>query len=127
MSKEPTAVLLAAEIIKWLIPKVGQFPRHVRFGLGMRLEQAHIMCFEQLLYAQYSHGRDRLRALGQANLDLQVGRHLGRLAFELGHFTRREALHLAAMQVDLGKQVGGWRKSLENMVSSSADSVIQNT
>ena len=48
---EPTAVILASDILRWLIPKVGRFPKQVRFGLGARLEAAHFDVLEELIRA----------------------------------------------------------------------------
>jgi hypothetical protein len=63
---EPTAVLLAGDTLRWLIPKVGAFPRNVRYGLGARLEAAHTDVLEELIVAQYARGVDRARALDVA-------------------------------------------------------------
>jgi hypothetical protein len=58
-SAEPTAVILASDILRWLIPKVGKFPKNVRFGLGARLEAAHFDVLEELIRAQYARGGGR--------------------------------------------------------------------
>jgi hypothetical protein len=39
--EEPAAVILAGDILRWVIPKVGKFPKNVRYGLGARLELAN--------------------------------------------------------------------------------------
>jgi hypothetical protein len=49
-------VILASDILRWLIPKVGKFPKNVRFGLGARLEAAHFDVLEELIRAQYARG-----------------------------------------------------------------------
>jgi len=55
---EPSAVILAGDILRWVIPKVGKFPKNVRFGLGARLEAAHFDVLEELIRAQYARGGD---------------------------------------------------------------------
>ena len=62
--EEPSAVILASDILRWVIPKVGKFPKTVRFGLGARLESAHFDVLEELIRAQYARSGDRGRALG---------------------------------------------------------------
>ena len=62
-SAEPTAVILASDILRWLIPKVGKFPKNVRFGLGARLETAHCDVLEELIRAQYARGGGAYRCL----------------------------------------------------------------
>ena len=86
-TSEPTAVILAGDILRWLIPKVGRFPKSVRYGLGSRIESTHLDILEELIRAQYETGNDRARALAQANSMLQVARHLGtpRSEYAVGH------------------------------------------
>ena len=115
---EPAAVILASDILKWIIPKVGKFPRTVRYGLGARIEAAHLDVLEELVHAQYTRGADRARSLDYANRRLQVARHLIRMANEMKLISNKSAVYVAALQVDLGNQVGSvWiigRKSLAN-------------
>lgn len=115
---EPAAVILAGDLLKWIIPKVGKFPRSVRYGLGSRIEAAHLDVLEELIHAQYTRGADRARSLDYANRRLQVARHLMRMANEMKLISDKSAVYVAALQVDLGNQVGSvWiigRKSLTN-------------
>ena len=103
---EPAAVILASDILKWIIPKVGKFPRTVRYGLGARIEAAHLDVLEELVHAQYTRGADRARSLDYANRRLQVARHLIRMANEMKLISDKSAVYVAALQVDLGNQVG---------------------
>jgi hypothetical protein len=122
-SAEPTAVILASDILRWLIPKVGKFPKNVRFGLGARLEAAHFDVLEELIRAQYARGGGaRAAALETGNTRLQSARHLARMARELNLLSEDSALHLARMQVDLGNQVGAWRRASVATANSSAPS-----
>ena len=124
---EPAAVILASDILKWIIPKVGKFPRTVRYGLGARIEAAHLDVLEELVHAQYTRGADRARSLDYANRRLQVARLLGRLANEMELFNNKSAVYLAGLQVDLGNQVGAWRKASGEMANSSRSFVTQAT
>ena len=49
--------------------------------------------------------------LAQANSQLDVVRHLWRLAFELETIPARRYQHGARLMEALGQQIGGWRKS----------------
>jgi hypothetical protein len=120
-------VILAGDILRWVIPKVGKFPKNVRFGLGARLEAAHFDVLEELIRAQYARGGDRGRALELANTRLQIARHLARMARELNLLSEESAVYLARLQVDLGTQVGAWRKASAATANSSASSAIQPT
>jgi hypothetical protein len=119
---EPAAVILAADLLKWIIPKVGRFPRQVRYGLGSRIEAAHLDVLELLVAAQYSRGARRGEALEFANRRLQVARHLLRLAHEMTLLSEKSLVHAAKLQVDLGMQVGAWRKASDATVNSSGNS-----
>ena len=56
-----------------------------------------------------ARGADRARSLDYANRRLQVARHLMRMANEMKLISDKSAVHVAALQVDLGNQVGsGW-------------------
>ena len=125
--EEPSAVILAGDILRWVIPKVGKFPKTVRFGLGARLESAHFDVLEELIRAQYARGNDRGRALELANTRLQIARHLARMARELNLLSEESAVYIARLQVDLGTQVGAWRKASVATVNSSASSVMAPT
>ena len=119
-ASEPAAVILAGDLLRWIIPKVGRFPRQVRHGLGARIEAAHLDVLEHLVQAQYSRGHDRARHLDRANIRLQAARHLFRIARELGLVSERAAVHAAGLQVELGMQVGAWHRSASNAVTASA-------
>jgi hypothetical protein len=53
---EPQAVVLAGDVLRWAIPKVGTFPRNIRYGLGSRIEGAPMDVLEELVSAQYARG-----------------------------------------------------------------------
>jgi hypothetical protein len=125
--EEPSAVILAGDILRWVIPKVGKFPKNVRYGLGARLESAHFDVLEELIRAQYARGGDRGRALELANTRLQIARHLARMARELNLLSEESAVYIARLQVDLGTQVGAWRKASAATANSSASCAIQPT
>jgi len=125
--EEPAAVILAGDILRWVIPKVGKFPKNVRYGLGARIESAHFDVLEELIRAQYARGGDRGRALELANTRLQIARHMARMARELNLLSEESAVYLARLQVDLGNQVGAWRKASAATANSSASSAIQPT
>ena len=120
-------MILAGDLLKWIIPKVGRFPRQVRYGLGSRIEAAHLDVLEALVAAQYSRGARRGEALEFANRRLQVARHLLRLAHEMALISERSLVHAAKIHVDLGTQVGAWLKASDATANSSATSASPGT
>lgn len=72
----PQAVQAAHELLVWLIPQLDKLPRARRFTLGERLEAGVLAVLERLIEAAYT--RDKEHALQQANLRLDIVRHLWR-------------------------------------------------
>ncbi|MFZ0256369.1 MAG: diversity-generating retroelement protein Avd [Gammaproteobacteria bacterium] len=105
----PQAVQACHELLLWLIPQLDRFPRARRFTLGERLEGGLIEVLESLVEASYS--RSKQDALRQANLRLEVVRHLWRLAHELRVVSTRRYEHGAKLMTEVGRQVGGWLRS----------------
>ncbi len=106
----PKAVQDCHNLLIWLIPILDNFPRNRRFTLGERLEAGLIEILELLVEAAYAKTkRDVLR---RANLRLAVVRHLWRMAHELQTINTKRYAHGAKLLEDLGKQIGGWLKSI---------------
>ncbi|MDX1655712.1 MAG: diversity-generating retroelement protein Avd, partial [Candidatus Competibacteraceae bacterium] len=108
-SEVPRAVQACHELLAWLIPHLDKFPRARRFTLGERLETGLIAVLESLVEAAYS--RDKSAALVRANRQLEVNRHLWRLAFELQVIPSQRYEHGIRLMEDLGRQIGGWIRS----------------
>jgi len=107
----PKAVQDCHDLLVWLIPLLDNFPRNRRFTLGERLESGLIEILELLVEAAYA--KTKRDALRRANLRLVVVRHLWRMAHELKSISAKRYAHGAQLMDDLGKQVGGWLKSVE--------------
>jgi hypothetical protein len=97
------------ELLKWLIPRLDDFPRNRRFTLGGQLEEGVLRLLRLLVEAAYSRDKDPL--LQRANRDLEVLRHLWRAAHELQTIGTRQYEHGARLMDDVGRQIGGWLRS----------------
>ena len=105
----PQAVQSCHDLLAWIIPQLDKFPRSRRFSLGERLEVGLLEILELLVEAGYSQRKEPM--LSRANLRLAVVRHVWRLAFELKVVAIRQYEHGAKLLDQLGKQIGGWRRS----------------
>ncbi len=106
----PQAIHDCHQILLWIIPVLDQFPRSRRFTLGERIESGLLYVLECLIEAAYTRAKNT--PLVQANRRLEVVRHLWRLAYELKTISlRRYELGIKQL-LDLGRQIGGWEKSL---------------
>jgi hypothetical protein len=76
---EPPVVLIKwYDWTKWLLERVGSFPKNQRFVFGQRLADRAIGVLELLVEAAYSPRKAEL--LGRANRQIEVLRRLARLA-----------------------------------------------
>jgi hypothetical protein len=105
----PQAVQACHALLVWVIPQLDKFPRLRRFTLGGRIERAVLEVLELLVEAAFS--RSKRVPLQQANLRLEVLRHLWRAAHELEILSTRRYEHGARLMDDLGRQIGGWLRS----------------
>jgi len=95
-------------LLCWIIPQLDRMPRLRRYTLGERLETLLLQVLENLLEANYS--RSTANPLKRANLKLDVARHLWRLAQRLDAVPRKQYLAGSEKMVQLGRQIGGWRR-----------------
>ena len=107
--KTPQAVQACHTLLVWVVPQLDKFPRVRRFTLGERIEHLLLELLELLVEAAFS--RAKQVPLRQANLKLEVLRHLWRAAHELQALPARRYEHGARLMDDLGRQVGGWLRS----------------
>jgi len=111
-SKEAVVVEAARDLLLWVVPTVAKFPRSVRFTLGERIERRVYDILEDLVRANYTKRTAKAEPLERARLSIAVLRHEGRVAFDLKHLQARQLEHLTRLLDDVGKQCGGWLRSL---------------
>lgn len=97
------------EFVVWLLPKIGKFPRDLRFTLGETIERQTLLVLELLIRARYR--RDRNLILDDANIELEILRYLLRTAHDLKALPTKAYGDAAVRLIDIGQQIGGWRKS----------------
>jgi four helix bundle protein len=103
------AVTKAYDLALWILPKVEKFPRSYRFSIGERLACGALDVLLDLVAAAYAS--DKGRCLESAGREVNRVRYLLRLAKDL-KLISRDAYNFAAERVDeVGRMVGGWRKS----------------
>lgn len=120
-----TGVALAVQSchnsLHWFVPQLDKFPRSRKFTLGQKLELGLLDVLAKLIEAHYQN-RGRKRLLEECNVQLTVLRHLWRLAFELQVIAQKQHVHGSKLLVDVGKQIGGWLKQLNESNSASRQS-----
>lgn len=99
------------DLLLWLIPATTKFPREQRFVMAQSVQGTALSFQEQLIEAGLSHGKGRQRALARADVDLTKLRFYLRLCQDLGLLTARQYRHAAEMVTEVGRLLGGWRKT----------------
>ena len=76
MAERDNILTKLQDLLVYLIPQLNKFPRDQKFVLGDRIETKLLAVQEDCLRAYYS--RDKRGHLLEANLQLEVARHLVR-------------------------------------------------
>jgi hypothetical protein len=97
------------DLLLYLVPQLSKFPRDQKFVLGDRIETKVLEVQEHCLRAYYS--RDKRTHLLEANLTLEVTRHLIRLAHGLRLVSNHTYGVLAEKVDEVGRMIGGWLKT----------------
>lgn len=106
INTSPKVVEDCHELLEWMIPKLDQFPRNRRFTLGERLENGLLIVLENLIAAAYQ--KSNVDLLKTANLQLDLVRHLWRLAHGLKAISLESYGNGSQRLTELGRQIGDW-------------------
>jgi len=110
MAESDNVLTKLHDLLVYLVPQLSRFPRDQKFVLGDRIEVKVLEVQESCLRAYY--GRDKRPHLLEANLTLEVTRHLIRLAHALRYFSNH-TYGVVSEKVDVvGRMIGGWLRSL---------------
>jgi len=96
--------------LKWLLEHTEKFPKHERFRLAKRIEDAAFAFHEHLIFASQSPKPKPLLRLADTELD-KLRAYL-RLSVELKYTSYTQYGFAAQQTTELGKLLGGWVKSV---------------
>lgn len=113
MAESDNLLTKLQDLLVYLIPQLNKFPRDQKFVLGDRIETKLLDVQEDCLRAYYS--RDKRGHLLEANLQLEVARHLVRLANALKLFSNHTYGVQAEKMDEVGRMIGGWLKSVSGV------------
>ncbi|MCP4416950.1 MAG: diversity-generating retroelement protein Avd [Chloroflexi bacterium] len=100
------------DFLLWLVPATTKFSREHRFGLAGKVRDTAFRFQEDLIEAGLSQGKGRSRALARADVSLAKLRFYVRLCRDLTLLTPRQYQHVAQMETEIGRLLGGWRKQM---------------
>jgi hypothetical protein len=101
------------DLLTWLLPATNHFPRAHRHSFTQRLLDSAFDLREQLEAANHRMGDERLERLRRADEALDRVRLYLRLAARWGWLTAGQYQHVAAMLVEIGRLLGGWKKATQ--------------
>ncbi|MGM0488953.1 MAG: diversity-generating retroelement protein Avd [Planctomycetota bacterium] len=108
-TEELVAITKAYDLVREMTRRVGKFPRDFRFLLGDRILRNAYDVLDLLVEAKYAKGK--LDLLSRANLRLEQTRFQMRLAHDEQLFSTRQYEVAARLVDEVGRLVGGWRRS----------------
>ena len=109
--KESPLFARTHDLILWLLERSESFPRSQRFVLTKRLQDSALDFQERILEASLGGAADRLRRLGEADVQLGKLRFYLRLCHELGWLSTAQYGHVSRMVSEVGRLLGGWLKA----------------
>lgn len=92
----------------WLFQHTAKFPKHERFRLAKRIDDA-LFDFHVCLHIA-TQTEDAKTSLKQAHMHLNLLRAYLRLAVELKYTSHKQYHHASEHTSEIGKLLGGWMK-----------------
>ncbi len=98
------------ELVVWVLRATVRYPRHYRAALGRSTQEAALLLQRQLIAA--ARRRDKRAALQAADEALHELRVLLRQGRTLALLGPSQHEHVTRLVDEVGRLLGGWRKSL---------------
>jgi four helix bundle protein len=101
------------DLLTWLLPATNHLPRAHRQTFTRRMLDCAFNLRERLEEANLRQNDERLEKLAQADEELTKLRVYVRLAVRWKWFSEGQYEHAAKMIVEIGKLLGGWKRSVK--------------
>lgn len=108
MGEKEDALTKTYDLMLWLFPHIGKFPRDYRFILGDRMQNCLLDICGRLIEARFS--KEKREILKTANIELEKLRYMVRLCKDLKLLDFRRYEYAAEAINGIGVYVGGWLK-----------------
>ena len=96
------------EAIIWILEHTKKFPKHQRFVLAQRIEQAALSFQDEIIWAAKTH--QPKDALTRADYHLQRLRIYTRISLKMRLLSFGQYEHFSVLLEELGRLLGGWIK-----------------
>lgn len=115
--KESPIFIKSFETLEWILQHTQKFPKHQRFVMAKRIEEAALSFQDQLIWATKTH--EKAATLVEAGFHLERLKVYNRLAMRLKLSSFAQYEYLAKALDDLGKVLSGWQRSLTSSAVKS--------
>lgn len=112
-SKQAPIYVQTHDMLDWLVPHLEHWPRPQRFFLARQVLESATQFYRLLLRARKVQNERRRQALLDADVELGTLKALLRLGQERQYMSLGQYEHVSAMLTEIGRQLGGWRTSME--------------
>lgn len=109
MSKQSPIFIKTEAFLLWLIQHTEKYPKHERFRLAKRIEDAAFE-FHACLLQAVNPRQDKAEQLANATVELNKLRTYLRLAVECRYTSHGQYGYIAQQLTEIGKLLGGWQK-----------------
>jgi hypothetical protein len=117
-TKQAPIYVQTHDMLNWLVPHLEHWPRPQRFFLARQVLESATQFYRLLLRARKVQGEERRQALLDADVELGTLKALLRLGQERQYMSLGQYEHVSAMLMEIGRQLGGWRTSMERRRSA---------
>lgn len=108
MSRQSPIFAKTESFMFWLFQHTAKYPKHERFRLAKRIDDALLNFHQCLIEAVYGSNPDL--HLKQADIHLNLLRTYLRLGLELQYTSPDQYRHVSEYLEELGRLLGGWIK-----------------
>lgn len=112
MAKEAPIFIHTHDMLAWLTDHLENWPRTQRFFLAREVMTSASAFYQLLLQARKVPASERGQVLLQADVRLEMLKAFLRLGHDKRYMSVGQYAHVSKMLVEIGSELGGWRKSI---------------
>jgi hypothetical protein len=108
MKKEAPVFSLWIDITQWILDRIDDFPKKVRFSISNRVANLSLDTLELIIEALYK--RKKILLLREINIKIEKLRVLLRICFSKKYLSVKQYEFIQEKLFESGKMIGGWIK-----------------
>jgi hypothetical protein len=112
MTKEAPIFSLWMDITDWLLDRIDDFPKKVRFSISNRVANLALDILGKIIEALYK--QKKISILRDINIQVEKLRVLLRICFNKNFLSPKQYEFIQGKLFEAGKMIGGWIKQRGN-------------